>query len=294
MELIKSTNFDFLGKRKFAYIFSSIIIILGIVNFILRGKENFGVDFKGGDLLHIEFNTSINLTEIRGILKSIGDVTVQSLGKEGKEFIIKSNSGTADEIISVLKSKFGEESIGVKAKSVIAPSMSKSLREKALISFFWGMIGILIYLTFRFEFRFAVSAVVAIIHDLLFVISILALTKQQISGTVIAALLTIAGYSVNDTVVIFDRIRENLRKTRSTDYLSLFNKSINETLSRTVLTVLTTVFVVFCLFLFGGEPLHVFSFSLLIGFIIGTYSSVFIASAILIDWDKIKPYRFKL
>ena len=129
---------------------------------------------------------------------------------------------------------------------------------------------------------------------LLFVISILALTGKQINASVIAALLTIAGYSVNDTVVIFDRIRENIRKTRSDNYEEIFNRSINETLSRTILTVLTTLFVVLCLFFFGGESLHLFSFSLLTGFIIGTYSSIFIAASVIIDWHKVKPYKFKL
>jgi preprotein translocase SecF subunit len=156
------------------------------------------------------------------------------------------------------------------------------------------MIGILFYITVRFEFRFAVAATLAIFHDMFFVVAVLAITNQQIDATVIAALLTIAGYSVNNTVIIFDRVRENLRKTRSDDYFTLFNKSINETLTRTILTTLTTLFVVFLLYLVGGETLRIFSFSLLVGLIIGTISSLFIASAIIFDWHKWKPHRFKV
>ncbi|MCS7181268.1 MAG: protein translocase subunit SecF, partial [bacterium] len=182
----------------------------------------------------------------------------------------------------------------IKGVSVVSPSMSITLRKRAIKAFLIGLIGILIYLTIRFEFRFAVAATIAIFHDILVVLSFLAFTGKQIDGFVLAALLTIAGYSVNDTVVIFDRIRENLRKTRSTDYLTIFNKSINETLSRTILTVLTTLFVVLTIFFFGGETLHTFAFCLIVGFIFGTYSSIFIASAIVIDWLKKSSARLKL
>jgi preprotein translocase subunit SecF len=299
MELIKSTNFNFIGKRKIAYIFSSVIIIWGLVVFGMRGKENFGVDFVGGDMLNLNFNEEVDAAEIREAIKNldIGHYSVQALGEEGREFIIKSAPGTSEKIIGALggeRTGRGENVFTVKGKSSVAPSMSVSLRKKALYAFIVGIIGILLYLTVRFEFRFAVGATMAIFHDMLFVVAILALTKQQIDASVIAALLTVAGYSVNDTVVIFDRIREDIRKTRSSDYLAVFNNSINETLSRTILTSLTTLFVVCSLFFIGGEALHVFSFALLTGFIIGTYSTIFIATSILIDWHRLKPHKFKV
>ncbi|MGC8977015.1 MAG: protein translocase subunit SecF [Candidatus Ratteibacteria bacterium] len=295
MEIIKNPNFDFLGKRKIAYIFSCLIIIVGIFYMIIRGEKNFGVDFIGGDLLNLEFNQKIDVVNLRKVIGEIveGSFTVQELGTESKNFIIRLPQKTSDSVLQKLKENFGENFV-VKGKSIISPSMSISLRKKSIKAFLIGLIGILIYLTIRFEFKFAVGATIAIFHDILIVLSILSLSNKQIDGMVIAALLTIAGYSVNDTVIIFDRIRENLRKTRSTDYLNIFNKSINETLSRTILTVLTTLFVVLTIFLFGGETLHTFSFCLLVGFIFGTYSSVFIASAIVIDWVRKSSSRIKL
>ncbi len=296
MDIIKNTNFDFIGKRKIAYVFSLVVIVVGIISFGIRGKANFGVDFVGGDMLNIEFAEGVDASEIRAIIKdlNIGYYSVQVLGVENKEFIIKSGPETQDKIINAFSDKYGSDRFTVKAKSMVSPSMSASLRKKALLAFITGMIGILLYLTIRFEFRFAVGATVAIFHDILFVVSILVLTKQQIDASVIAALLTIAGYSVNDTVVIYDRIRENIRKHRGEDYSVIFNKSVNETLSRTLLTGLTTIFVVICLFLFGGEALHVFSFCLLIGFVIGTYSSIFVAISLLIDWHRIQPHKFNV
>ncbi len=295
MELIKKTNFDFMGKRKIAYLFSIIVILWGMTTFFIRGKKNFGVDFTGGDLLQIAFKNSISVSEIRDTLSTlnIGSFTVQTVGTEEKEVIIKSNPNTSDTILKAIQQKYGQD-IEIKNKTIISPSMSTSLRNKALFSFLLGIIGILIYLAIRFEFRFAVGATVAIFHDLLFVISILAIAGKQIDSTIIAALLTIAGYSVNDTVVIFDRIRENVRKTRSDNYIDIFNLSINETLSRTILTGLTTILVVTLFFFFGGESLHDFSFSLLVGFIIGTFSSVFVAPSLVIEWHRIRPYKIKL
>ena len=296
MELIKNTRFDFIGKRKFAYLFSLAIIVIGMVIFGIRGKANLGIDFVGGDIVQIKFSTASSIMTVRNELKklNIPEITVQEIGTEHNEFIIKSPPKTSDEILGVLETSFGKEHFTVMAKSVISPSMSVTLRKRALTAFFAGLIGILMYLTIRFEFHFAVCATIAIFHDLLVVIAILAISHKIIDGTIIAALLTIAGYSVNDTIVIFDRIRENLRKTRSKNYAELFNQSINETLSRTVLTVLTVIFVDVLLLIFGGEPLKNFAYTLLFGFFFGAYSSIFIASAILIDWQKRSGFRFKL
>lgn len=295
MEIIKNTNIDFLGKKNFFYILSSLLIITGMTLLILRGEKNFGIDFVGGDLINVEFKQETDVVNLRKAISEtkIGSFTVQELGTEKKNFLIRLPQKTSDVVIEKLKEIYGD-TFTVKSKSIISPSMSITLRKRAIKAFLIGMIGILIYLTIRFEFKFAVGATIAIFHDILAVISFLVLTGKQIDGLVLAALLTIAGYSVNDTVIIFDRIRENLRKTRSTDYVSIFNKSINETLSRTILTVLTTLFVVFTIFLFGGETLHTFSFCLLVGFIVGTYSSIFIASSIVIDWVKKTSSRFKI
>jgi preprotein translocase SecF subunit len=296
MNIIKNPNFNFIGKRKIMYIFSIVVIIWGMITFGIRGRKNFGVDFTGGDMLQVEISVTADVVSIRDKLGglNIGNYTVQRLGEEGKGFIIKSNPDTSDAIADKLRESFGAGNVMVEAKSVVSPSMSVTLRKKALYAFLLGILGILFYLTFRFEFRFAVGATLAIFHDLLFVLAVLAITRQQIDSSVIAAFLTVAGYSVNDTVVVFDRIRENIRRTKNDDYPVIFNGSINETLSRTLLTLLTTLFVVGCLFIFGGEPLRVFSFVLLVGFTVGTYSSIFMASSILVDWHRIKPYKFRI
>ena len=298
MEIIKDPKINFLGKRKIAYIFSCVVIVWGFVVLAMRGQDIFGVDFVGGDMLNIEFKQSVTVSEVREAIKglNIGTYSVQLLGTEGKELVVKSAPNTSKRILEMMESSYGvkNEDFFVKGESSVSPSMSSSLKKKAFYAFLFGMIGILFYITVRFEFRFAVAATLAIFHDMLFVVAVLAITNQQIDATVIAALLTIAGYSVNNTVISFDRVRENLRKTRSDDYFTLFNKSINETLTRTILTTLTTLFVVFLLYLVGGETLRIFSFSLLVGLIIGTISSLFIASAIIFDWHKWKPHRFKV
>ncbi|MCM8763901.1 MAG: protein translocase subunit SecF [Candidatus Omnitrophica bacterium] len=296
MELIKNTHIDFLGTRRWTYIFSLVLIVAGMIVFGFRGKANFGVDFVGGDLVHIKLASQNSVAAVRNQIKNLGitEVTVQEVGMMQNEFIIKSPPGTSERIQAAIEEGFGKEQVTVLAKSVISPSMSVTLRKRSLTAFFMGLIGILLYLTIRFEFHFAVCATIAIFHDLLAVIAILALSNKIIDGTIIAAFLTIAGYSVNDTIVIFDRIRENLRKTHSKNYIELFNQSINETLSRTVMTVLTVIFVDIILLIFGGEPLKNFAYTLLFGFLIGTFSSIFVASSILIDWQRKASFRFKL
>ena len=295
MEIIRNPNFDFLGKRKICYVFSSLLIISGLIILFIKGEKNFGVDFVGGDLLNIEFTQKTDVVNLRNVIGEIkiSSFTVQELGTEDKNFIIRLPQKTSDIVLEKLKEKFGDSFL-IKGKSIISPSMSISLRKKAIKAFLIGIIGILIYLTFRFEFKFAVGATIAIFHDILAVISILVLTGREIDNMVIAALLTIAGYSVNDTVIIYDRIRENLRKTRSIDYITIFNRGINETLNRTILTILTTLFVALTIFFFGGETLKTFSFCLIFGFIFGTYSSIYIASSIVIDWLKKSSSRIKI
>jgi preprotein translocase SecF subunit len=296
MELIKKTNFDFLGKRKVWYLFSGVIILAGISVFIMRGNANFGVDFIGGDLLQVRFKTPTSVAVVRGELDKLGisDITVQEIGTAGNEYVIKSPPQTSARIVERLNSIMTQSGVEVLGESQVSPAMSSALKKRALLAFFGGLFGILLYLTVRFEFHFAACATIATFHDLLFVIAIIAFSRKAIDGPIIAALLTIAGYSVNDTIVIFDRIRENVRKTRSTNYQAVFNQAINETLSRTVLTVLTVLFVDLLLFLLGGEALRNFAYTLLFGFILGAYSSIFIASALLIDWQRRTGFKIKI
>jgi len=227
-------------------------------------------------------------------LKNIGlsQIPIQEVGKGHNEIVLKTTSDTSG-ILNQFKKELGGDHFEIIADEMISPAMSKSLKRKGLLAFLYGMVGILVYVAFRFEFRFAVCGVIAIFHDILVVMGFLSFFGKPIDTMILAALLMIAGYSINDTIVIFDRIRENLRKTRKTDnYLQLFNESINQVLGRTLITGFTTILVLLSLFFFGGNVIHDFAFALLIGVTVGTYSSIFIASALVIEWEKKSPHRF--
>ena len=295
MRLIRrETKIDFFGKRKIFFTLSALLIILGLVAFICRGKNNFAIDFTGGRLLQVRFEKPISLNQIRHSLKKVGlsEIPIQEVGKGHREIVLKTTAETSG-ILSQFHQELSDNHFEIIADEMISPTMSKSLRRKGLLAFFYGMIGILLYIAFRFEFRFAVCGVVAVFHDILITVGFLALFGKQIDSKIIAALLALVGYSINDTIVIFDRIRENLRKSKKTNYPELFNKSINEVLSRTLITSFTTILVLLSLFFFGGNIIHNFAFTLLVGVITGTYSSIFIASALVIEWEKKNPHRFR-
>jgi len=284
-QLVKQPKINFIGARRIAYVFSLIIIVSGIVSFAMRGGENFGIDFTGGALQQFKFKQPVNIEDIRGPLREIGltDAVIQQFGGN-KEIIIRTDKDTSGSIISKFKERFRQGDYELVRVEKVGPAIGEDLRRKALLAFLYSMIGICIYISFRFEVRFAVAAIVALLHDVLISVGALSLTGRQLSLPVIAALLTIVGYSINDTIVIFDRIREDRRLMRKADYKTIINTSINQTLSRTVLTSLTTLLVVLALYFLGGEVINDFAFVLMVGVLAGTYSSVFVASPILIDW----------
>jgi len=296
MRLIRrETKIDFFGKRKIFFTLSVLFIVLGLVTFICRGKDNFAIDFTGGRLLQVRFEKPISLDRIRDSLKKVGlsQIPIQEVGKGHREIVLKTTAETSG-ILNQFHQELSDNHFEIIADEIISPTMSKSLRRKGLLAFFYGMIGILLYIAFRFESRFAVCGVIAVFHDILITVGFLALFGKQIDSKIIAALLALVGYSINDTIVIFDRIRENLRKSKKTNYTELFNKSINEVLSRTLITSFTTILVLLSLFFFGGNIIHNFAFTLLVGVITGTYSSIFIASALVIEWEKKSPHRFRV
>jgi len=296
MRLIRrETKIDFFGKRKIFFTLSALLIILGLVTFVCRGRNNFAIDFTGGRLLQVRFEKPVSLNQIRDSLKKIGlnQIPIQEVGKGHREIVLKTTAETSG-ILSQFHQELSDNHFEIIADEMISPTMSKSLRRKGLLAFFYGMIGILFYIAFRFEFRFAGCGVIAVFHDILITVGFLALFGKQIDSKIIAALLALVGYSINDTIVIFDRIRENLRKSKKTNYAELFNKSINEVLSRTIITSFTTILVLLSLFFFGGDVIHNFAFTLLIGVVTGTYSSIFIASALVIEWEKKSPHRFRV
>lgn len=292
LQFFSQPNIPFIKIRKLAYLVSIIVIAIGMTFFIQRGNRNYGIDFTGGTLQQFKFQEEVPVSEVRSVLANVGlgESAIQKFG-EGKEIIVRSFSGKTDDIVSGLKEKFGADSFEVMRVETVGPAVGADLRRAAIKALIFAMIGICLYISFRFEFRFAITAIIALIHDVLVSLGLIAFTGREISLPVIAALLTIVGYSINDTIVLFDRIREDRKFMRKASQEEIINTSINQTLSRTVLTSLTTLFVVVALFLFGGKVINDFAFVLLVGVVVGTYSSIFIASPLLIDWPGRKTVR---
>jgi preprotein translocase subunit SecF len=299
LELIKSgTNIDFVGYRFYAVSASIVVIVIGIVSLLVRGV-NYGIDFAGGTLVQVKFSQPVSINDIRSAVESISakDVTVQDFGTgRSNEFIVRMlesdpelKQGLPQQVSKALTERFkGKSDFEVLRVESVGPRVGKDLRQRAVLAVLAATVVMGIYIAVRFEPRFGVGAAVALLHDVMVAVTALSLTRMEFDLTTVAALLTIVGYSVNDTVIVSDRIRENMRKNRREPLASVMNRSINETLSRTILTGGTVLLVVLALFFLGGEIIHGFAFTLLVGVIVGTYSSVYIASPIVLYMD-LKP-----
>jgi len=254
------------------------------------------IDFRGGVLVQVKFDRQVATEQIRGSLEGVADgkIEIQRFAS-GDEFILRGpyieGEDVSGQMIEALSLDMPDAAIDVRRVELVGPKIGAELAKKAVIAVIVAMAAILVYIAWRFEFRFAVSAVATLFHDVLVTLGLFSLTGREISLAVIAAFLTIVGYSLNDTIVVFDRIREDLRKYHRERYDGVVNASINETLSRTIITSLTTMVVVLFLFFMGGEVLRDFSFALLVGVVVGTYSSIFVASPILVEWNKRSPAR---
>ncbi len=290
MKLIPDTNIDFIGKRKIFYTISGVMIIIGLAVFIMRGEKNFGVDFSGGSLQQYEFEQPIKVDEVRIALKEIGygSASIQQFGNP-KEIMIRTQKDITKELGQIFKDNFKGNPYQILRIETVGPAVGKNLRQSAAISLLLGLLGILIYVMFRFNLKYGYGGIVALFHDVFIAIGALALTHRQFDLTIVAALLTIAGFSINDTIVIFDRIRENLRLVKKGSMADIVNLSVNQTLGRTILTTGVTMLVVMALLGFGGEVLNDFSFCLFVGFISGVYSTVYIASPLILSWQKKQP-----
>jgi preprotein translocase subunit SecF len=303
IELIGKTNINFVGLRKYAFFLSAILVTLGIIAFVqlIRGQANLGIDFAGGTSVQLKFEKPFQLDKARHALDVNGfkDSELQQF-TEGNKLLIQVKKSTtvpegkvADTIVRIFAKEFADNKFAVDSTTEIGPKVGKSLQHDTLIAVIISAIGMIVYLAWRFEFSFGVAAAVATFHDVLSVLGIFNILGKEVNLLLVTALLTLAGYSLTDTVVVYDRIRENLR-LRPKDLLAVvMNSSINEVLSRTVVTSLTVFLVLVALFFFGGEVIHDFSFALLIGVIIGTYSSVFVASPIVYEWRKNKKIRIR-
>ncbi|MCH8977400.1 MAG: protein translocase subunit SecF [Proteobacteria bacterium] len=286
MKLIKEDlNIDFMGKRKLAAFFSITLMVASIASLVIQGL-NFGVDFTGGTLVEVGYAQPVELESIRSALASseFGEATVQSFGRASDVLIRiapKQGSNTADisgAILELLQA--GDQSVEMRRVEFVGPQVGEELTEDGGLAMLYALLGILIYVALRFQMRFSVGAIAALVHDVLITIGIFSVTQMDFDLTVLAALLAVIGYSLNDTIVVFDRIRENFHKMRKVAPIEVMNISLNQTLSRTIMTSVTTLLVLTALFLVGGKIIHGFSTALIIGVLIGTYSSIFVASPV--------------
>jgi SecD/SecF fusion protein len=287
--LIKTTNFDFMSKGRLSVAISALVILVSVGVFALRGENNFGIDFKGGDLLVLEAQKNVEEGDVRDALKQIDleESVVQTEKSGAKEFLtIRSAPGTSDRIDKLLNEKFPEAKFRVEQSDKVGKLVGDELARNSLIALALGIIGIFIYVTARFEFAFALAAIIALLHDVVLTIGAFALFGRELSLIIVGAVLTIAGYSINDTIVVFDRIREGMCKSETGSLQSIMNRAINETLGRTLLTGGTTVLSTLALYFLGGPVLHDFAFTILVGILVGTYSSIFVASPIALWWSR--------
>ena len=284
----KETHIDFIGKRKICYILSAIFIIGGITVFIMRGSSNYGVDFSGGTLQQFMFDKPLKLDDIRKILKDIGhgDAAIQQYGNP-KEILIRTQDNITTQLTTEFKQKMADNPFQILRIETVGPAVGKNLRQNAFLSLALGLAGIMVYIMIRFDLKYGLAGVIALVHDVVVAAGAMAITHRQFDMGIIAALLTIAGYSINDTVVIYDRIRENLRIVKKGTFSEIVNLSVNQMLGRTILTTGVTMLAVIALLIFGGEVLSNFSFCIFIGFLTGVYSTVYIASPMVISWHRV-------
>lgn len=283
---ISETNIDFIGKRFFAFILSMVLII-GSIGLIVSKGLNFGIDFTGGTMIEIRIDgeEAPDLGEMRKTLNALdlGSISIQEFGAPNDLLIRLAEQGKGDAAIAKVKESLSAsyENIDYRRVERVGPQVGEELKQKGLYAVLFSMIGMLIYIWFRFEWQFSIAAIGALLHDSIITIGLFAFTQMEFNLSTVAAILMIAGYSINDTVVVFDRIRENLRKFKKMPIFELLNKSVNQTLSRTMMTSITTLLALVALWVFGGEVIRGFVDALIFGIVIGTYSSIFVASPLL-------------
>jgi preprotein translocase subunit SecF len=290
LQILHKTNIDFMGWKNVSFAISAVMITLGLIALVQvgRGKANLGIDFVGGTTVQLSFKERLPIDEARKALDTSGiqGASLQEFTDGNKILIrLREHEGVAEKVVAVFKQAFPGRAFEVDSTTEIGPTIGKDLQKDALLAVVFSIIAIIIYIAIRFEFKFGVAAAIATVHDVCAVLAIFYVMNKEINLLIVTALLTLAGYSLTDTVVVFDRIRENLKRAKREPLGILVNNSINEVLSRTIITSLTVVLVLIPLVLFGGEVLHDFSLALLMGVVIGTYSSVFVASPILVVWQ---------
>jgi preprotein translocase subunit SecF len=302
MELIRpDTRIDFIGKRKYALLISTIVILISFGSIFLHGGLKYGVDFAGGILLQIRFSKAVDISEVRNAMEDIGskDANVQKFGGEN-EFLIRIEKSSEDletlskKMQTSLQGRFKDKPVEIRRVEVVGPKVGKDLKVRALWAVGLSFAAILVYVAFRFHtFSYGMGGIVALVHDVIVTYGAISIFALEYSLSTLAVILTIIGFSINDTIVIFDRVRENIKKMRKEDLATIMNVSINETLGRTILTSGTVMMVVLILFFFGGPVIHEFTIAMIVGLITGTYSTVYIASPVVLAWDQYVIKRMK-
>jgi len=302
IELFTGIKVDWIGKRQIFFAISIALLVVGMISLIQKGKFRYGVDFRGGMTMKVHFKQPVpQIDQVREAMNKSGarDSQIQALGDptagdfqieyggKGGESDASHSKEMIDTVTAALDKEFGPDPDRIKSSEFVGPSVGTELRSKAVQATLLSLAGILVYIAFRFEWVYGAAAVFAVFHDTLVTLGIFSLFNKEINLTVIAALLTLVGYSVNDTIVVFDRVRENLKNRRRDSLESILNDSINQTLSRTILTSGLTFLTVLALFLFGGEIINNFAFAMVIGIIVGTYSSIAVASPLVLIYSKI-------
>jgi len=289
LHLISSQNINFLGKGFLACMCSLALILAGATSFYIKGEKNFGVDFRGGDLVTLSSPATIDIGQVRDALKPIGlaDASIQESAQGGKNYItVRSPLNTSDKVEKQIIQAMPSAGFKVERSERVGALVGGELAKSSLVALGLGILGVLIFVTLRFELSFAVGAIVALFHDVIITVGVFSLLGRELTLTMVGAVLTIAGYSINDTIVVYDRIREGLASGRRGSIEEIMNSSINQTLSRTILTSTVTLIPILCLFLFAGAVLRDFSLAIIIGVVVGTYSSIFIASPIVLWWTR--------
>ena len=285
MEFLSKTNIDFMGKRKLAFTFSAVLVLLSIIFFFARGL-NYGIDFTGGTIVEVGYTQAADLSRVRSVLiqSEFNDAIVQYYGSSTDVLVrIPPHEGLnsadiSNKLIELLSTT--GDSIEIRRVEFVGPQVGDELKEDGGLAMIYALLGILIYVALRFQTKFSVGAIAALAHDVIITVGFFALTQMNFDLTVLAAILAVIGYSLNDTIVVFDRIRENFHNLRKATPVEVMNVSLNQTLSRTIMTGVTTLLVLLALFFLGGETLHGFSLALILGILIGTYSSIYVASPV--------------
>jgi preprotein translocase SecF subunit len=297
MEFFKGANYNFIGFRRRAFLFSAIFIGAGIISLVVKGGPALGIDFRGGILVNLQFEKPVSVESLRSAINTTGlgaQAEIQTTS-DGKDVIIRvpaeEGKDVTEDIRTAFAAAFPDNKFDVLQEEMVGPKVGRELGDKAIWATIFSLGAMLIYIAWRFEFRFAAASVVSLFHNVIAIVGLYSLTNKEVSLAVIAAILTLVGYSINDTIVVFDRIREDLRKYHREDFVTIVNRAINETLSRTVVTGTSVIFVLVFLFIMGGEVLRNFTFGMLSGVLIGTYSSIFVAAPFLVEWHLKSPMR---